>query len=320
MVVRVKPCGCDRGHSVKSKDVNSIHIRKTPFDNQRLSDLGVEVMTLKELRRRVPPSYFLLPERVEFFLLLLIDQGQGEHQIDFQNVTLEPGRLIFLQPGQVQHWHMSDTLQGTMVLVDTVVMPAQTLLPAVGPALADPLDAWPRSALLSPQDAKDIRHQMAQLQEECMRFDSNTAQSALDILLAKTLLSCLLIQITRVHSRAQPELLAHSSAHQLARLFGQHIESQLHHRPTVHALGERLGYSASSINRACLLATGRSAKQVIDERIALEAKRLLVHSKVSTSQIGIHLGFSEATNFLKFFKRMVGCTPDGFRHRQQRIP
>ena len=303
---------------MNSKNLDRIHIRKTPFDNQRLSDLGVEVMTMKELRRRVPPSYFLLPERVEFFLLLLIDQGEGEHQVDFQNVTLEPGRLIFLQPGQVQHWHMSEALQGTMVLVDTVVMPAQILLSAAGPSLADPLHAWPRSALLSPQDATDIRHQMAQLQEECMRFDSNSAQSALDILLAKTLLSCLLLQITRVHSRAQAQVLGHSRAHKLARLFGQHIESQLHLRPTVHALGERLGYSASSINRACLLATGRSAKQVIDERIALEAKRLLVHSQVSTSQIGIHLGFSESTNFLKFFKRLVGCTPEDFRRRQVR--
>jgi AraC-like DNA-binding protein len=303
---------------VNSKNLDSIHIRKTPFDNHRLSDLGVEVMTMKELRRRVPPSYFLLPERVEFFLLLLIDQGEGEHQIDFQNVTLEPGRLIFLQPGQVQHWHMSDTLQGTMVLVDTVVMPAQTLLSAAAPSLADPLHAWPRSALLSPQDAKDIRLQMTQLKEECMRFDSNSAQSALDILLAKTLLSCLLLKITRVHSHSQAQVLGHSRAQQLARWFGQQIESQLRLRPTVHALGERLGYSASSINRACLLATGRSAKQVIDERIALEAKRLLVHSKVSTSQIGIHLGFSESTNFLKFFKRLVGCTPEDFRRRQVR--
>jgi AraC-like DNA-binding protein len=58
---------------------------------------------------------------------------------------------------------------------------------------------------------------------------------------------------------------------------------------------------------------GRSAKQVVDLRVALEARRILVHSTASASAIGEQLGFSEPTNFQKFFKRQVGLTPEAFR-------
>ena len=62
-----------------------------------------------------------------------------------------------------------------------------------------------------------------------------------------------------------------------------------------------------------MAAAGHTAKQVVDLRIALEAKRLLVHSGATVAQIGHRLGFSEATNFVKFFRRLAGVTPLEFR-------
>ncbi|MDB6106331.1 MAG: helix-turn-helix domain protein [Gammaproteobacteria bacterium] len=52
---------------------------------------------------------------------------------------------------------------------------------------------------------------------------------------------------------------------------------------------------------------------MIDRRVVLEAQRLLVHSGATSSAIGEELGFSESTNFVKFFKRQVGMTPEAFR-------
>jgi AraC-like DNA-binding protein len=76
---------------------------------------------------------------------------------------------------------------------------------------------------------------------------------------------------------------------------------------------QRLGYSESTLSRACVAVAGRTAKEEIDARIALEAKRLLVHSPAPAANIGHQLGFSEPTNFLKFFRRTVGSTPLEFR-------
>ena len=58
---------------------------------------------------------------------------------------------------------------------------------------------------------------------------------------------------------------------------------------------------------------GINAKAHIDRRVALEAKRLLVHTNHSVESIAARLGFSESTNFVKFFKRVESLTPSSFR-------
>lgn len=64
-------------------------------------------------------------------------------------------------------------------------------------------------------------------------------------------------------------------------------------------------------------ATGKGAKSVITDRIALEAKRLLVHTNRPIYLLAEGLGFEEATNFAKFFKRETGFTPIDFRKQYE---
>jgi AraC-like DNA-binding protein len=60
-----------------------------------------------------------------------------------------------------------------------------------------------------------------------------------------------------------------------------------------------------------------SAKAYIDRRVLLESQRLLAHTDAGTAQIAAALGFSEATNFIKFFQRATRQTPSAFRARSR---
>ena len=53
----------------------------------------------------------------------------------------------------------------------------------------------------------------------------------------------------------------------------------------------------------------------VSRRVALEAKRLLVHTALPVTTIAAKVGFSEPTNFVKFFKREAGMSPGDFRRR-----
>lgn len=86
----------------------------------------------------------------------------------------------------------------------------------------------------------------------------------------------------------------------------------------VSAYANALGCIEKSLTRAALEATGQSAKSVIAARIALEAKRLLAHTDRPIYLIAEDLGFVEATNFAKFYKRETGFTPMGFRKGYKR--
>ena len=58
---------------------------------------------------------------------------------------------------------------------------------------------------------------------------------------------------------------------------------------------------------------GSTPKKIIDDRIMLEAKRLLAHSSESVKEISYSLGFDEPTNFVKYFRKHHLSTPIEFR-------
>ena len=76
--------------------------------------------------------------------------------------------------------------------------------------------------------------------------------------------------------------------------------------------------STRALSRACRAVTGTSTKDVIDARVALEARRLLVHTDLPINAIARQLGFSEVTNFGKFFVRRVNMTPGAFRRKSKK--
>ncbi|WP_407083392.1 helix-turn-helix domain-containing protein [Photobacterium leiognathi] len=58
---------------------------------------------------------------------------------------------------------------------------------------------------------------------------------------------------------------------------------------------------------------GISVKELLDERVLIEAKRQLAFSQYSITDITEQLGFNEATNMTKFFKRHTDMSPKDFR-------
>ncbi|MGY4918554.1 helix-turn-helix domain-containing protein [Streptomyces sp. 900116325] len=74
-----------------------------------------------------------------------------------------------------------------------------------------------------------------------------------------------------------------------------------------------LRYSPHTLTRATLAATGCTAKQYVDDRVLLEAKRLLQHSGLTTKEVTVRLGFTDASDFSKFFRLRTGMTPGAFR-------
>jgi AraC-like DNA-binding protein len=296
---------------VNRKPKHAVELRTTHFDNERLARLGIEVLTLGDLRQRVSARRLTVPERVEFFMLLLISRGRGNHVIDFSITRLQLGALVFVRPGQVQQWQPRDGLEGTLILVDPAVMSPQDNRLAVQQTLASQLSDWPSSVVLPVAAYREIRDQFAALDKECANFDASELGTAL----IRNMLTGLLLRVARAHVRALPVVEVRAGMAGIFRMLAREVDAQVRQRPTVQGLAAAMGYSASTLNRASLAVEGRSAKQVIDRRVTLEAQRLLVHSRAAAGEVGASLGFSEPTNFLKFFKRTVGCTPDTFRRR-----
>jgi AraC-like DNA-binding protein len=63
------------------------------------------------------------------------------------------------------------------------------------------------------------------------------------------------------------------------------------------------------------LTTGKSPCDFVEERITLEAKKMLSESPMPIADICYRLTFKDPTNFTKFFKTMEGMTPRQYRKK-----
>lgn len=95
--------------------------------------------------------------------------------------------------------------------------------------------------------------------------------------------------------------------------FQELLEKKFREVKQVFHYATMIGVSEKRLNQALLQEFGISPKDMIDARIILEAKRMLIHTAAPIKWITFELGFTEPTNFIKYFRRIEGLTPYKFR-------
>jgi AraC family transcriptional activator of pobA len=99
------------------------------------------------------------------------------------------------------------------------------------------------------------------------------------------------------------------------RRFRLLIESHyLRHWPVERYAGQ-MALSGSSLNRLCRNLTGRTAFDIIQQRLALEARRRLMYVGNSVAATAAELGFTDPAYFCRFFRKHNGTSPSAFRRR-----
>lgn len=107
----------------------------------------------------------------------------------------------------------------------------------------------------------------------------------------------------------------HDAAVQLYRSFACVLERDFarHHDAAHYA--DALGVPAAALSQALTQASGKSTKELVTERVMIEAARLLRFSDRSVSEIAYLTGFGDPLYFSRAFKRQHGAAPSAFRDR-----
>jgi AraC family transcriptional activator of pobA len=104
---------------------------------------------------------------------------------------------------------------------------------------------------------------------------------------------------------------------QLATLarFRHLIEANFAAHWSVGDYARALGLTDAHLNALCRRASGLSALETIHARLLIEAKRNLVYTSMTVSEVGYSLGFQDPAYFSRFFARRAGLSPLAFRAR-----
>lgn len=257
------------------------------------------------LKRHSPDLHHA--HRHSFFHLVLFTKGSGTHTIDFTRFKVRPFEIYFMIPGQVHSWHFEDEPDGYIINFSENIFRSFLLNP-------DYLERFSFFSGVSEDNVcflpSAIHNKTIQLFEEIIAITESEKENKLDMI--RLLLLQLFILIDDSGKRNTSKVIPKQKQVLLKnfrRLIDQHYKSIK--LPKEYA--DLLYVTPNHLNALTQDLLGKTAGELIRDRVLLEAKRLLINADMTITEIAFNLNFQDNSYFNRFFKKAENSTPDEFR-------
>lgn len=286
-------------------------IPSLPFRNNVKPGLGFKMFRLSQLyeqaRLRRLDHELDAPQRPEFHTIYVGLRGKGQMVIDFTPVPFGAQYLTFVARGRVLQFIPDPGVEAWMLLFapEFLLTGGDSPDPLAAAATLSPWWAMP-SIAVGTGEARALTVLADHLEAEHAR-----PLDELQPWMLTALLRVLVLRAERLIERSAP--VPAPLQRFLTILERDHTATR-----SVEHYARQAGISVRRLAELSCGHTGKSTKQVIDERVILEQKRLLVHTELSIKELAARTGFAHPTNLVKFFRQHEGMTPLEFRDRHRR--
>lgn len=163
---------------------------------------------------------------------------------------------------------------------------------------------------LNSKDVEKLNQVHSDLEEEFQNSDSIQAE------MLRLLIKNFIIRITRILKTQQTNLSQSGHKQDLLRKFTILVEENYKTEHQVSFYANQL-FKASKTLSNNFNHFHTSPLQIIQDRIVMETKRLIIYSDLSFKEIALELGYSDVAQWSKLFKKTVGNSPSEFKKQQQ---
>jgi len=244
------------------------------------------------------------PHRHDFHELFWTAAGVGHHLIDGEPYPVRPGTVTIVGRGQVHVFERAEGFFGAVVRFGDELLGARPV------ARADP--GW----LLASRGARTIGVESGEAIDAVVRALEAETQRPPDPRrdeIARHLLLTLLLWLERWYDADAAE--RDDADTQLFRRFSTVLERDFarHHDAAHYA--DALAVPQRALTRALRAVTGKGTKDLVRERVLLEAARLLRFSDLDVGEIAFRVGFDDRLYFSRAFRRAHDAAPTEYRAR-----
>ena len=250
------------------------------------------------------------PHRSGFYHILWFQKGSPTHLVDFNPIKIKPGTVIFLNKDIVQRFDKEGDFDGKAILFtdnffcknesDMIFLRSNILFN----------DLFSISQIQMSKTAS-LFADLFRLMEIELENEKDISQSEI----LKNLLHNFLLLSVRERRKKNFTEIKKGADLDYVLLFKDLLETNYRNLKQVSNYANKISVTEKRLNQATSKILDKSPKQMIVERVMLEAKRLLAYTNESAKEIGFNLGFDEPTNFVKYFRKHSNSTPVEFREK-----
>ncbi|MCC5944100.1 MAG: helix-turn-helix domain-containing protein [Bernardetiaceae bacterium] len=270
---------------------------------------GFEIFRLEDFVSQM--QIFKDAHRHDFYMLMLVTEGRTSQEVDFSSYELSAGTQLGMHPGQIHAWVSAEDLKGYIVFFseDFFSLRYHDQILHQFSFFHSALESHVFN--LSPEAMALTTPLYERLISEFENRDGMFREPAL-----RSYLNVLMIQLARFYDK-KPKESSISAQQQLIIDFERLIRKHFKTQRQVKDYADILCITPNYLNSVCSKVTGKSAGELIRQRVMIEAKRLLIHTDNNVSEIAYTLNFDDNSYFCRFFKKYAGKSPEAFRQTQK---
>ncbi len=283
---------------MKSIPIRKIHSSETEpdlsgnFYIRNLKDQLAEKDMVQELHRH------------DSFFILFLEKAAGEHEIDFTPYKVADQSVFFMRPGQVHQLLLKKGSSGYMV---------KFMKGFYHPNSIESNELL--RTLTNKNFCKPDRKSFNKLKDSLVYIAQEYADKQEGYQeIIKANLSIFFIELFRQRKKKQIAAInTNLYAQEQLDVFTELLEMNISTHKQASEYAEMLNVSSYQLNSITKTLLGKTASEMINEQIILEAKRYLLTTANQVNQIAYHLGYEDASYFIRFFKKHTGHSPVAFR-------
>lgn len=214
-------------------------------------------------------------------------------------------------PGQVHSWNFTGQPSGYVINFSESFLKSFLL----NPNYLEKFSFFSGNAVDSVvQLGRPVREKVAALLEQMVAEYKDVATTDADLLRVGLVELFILVQ-SGLAAKRPASSGAVTQKQQVLGTFRKLLEQHYKSKRLPSEYAAMLYMTPNHLNSLSRDLLGRSAGEVIRDRVLLEAKRLLTNAGMTSTEIAYELNFQDNSYFNRFFKKYEGVTPEGFRKR-----
>lgn len=293
--------------NMSNKEIPHIKFNPEKRNSEITENFGFEIVSIDKIAKYKEQGSHNpeLPHQLKFYNFIFFTEGSGRHYIDFNWFNVQQNSLLYLTKEQVNAFDFSENLKGFCIIFTEAYfvdcfsnLSKDFVFRLFNPQLFSPILQIPKHS--------DFIDYFNLLQKEYTNGTSFNQKSIIDSLFT------ILISKAENIKQNQTFYLKDSSKINVFQKFTSLIEKNLSKSRNASFYAKELAITYKHLNSICKDLVHKTAKNVIDDYLILQAKRNLINSTMKSTELAYSLGFEDPTNFTKYFKKNTGFTPNSF--------
>lgn len=246
------------------------------------------------------------PHKHNSYLAILFTKGSGRHEIDFNSYEIKPGSVFLLSPGQTHHWELSEDIDGYIFSHTANFYDLHYS--------HNRIHQFPFFYSIQNTPYLLLDEQKDKIESLFKKvYDEYLNKKALQQQLILSYIDIIYVELSRLYllENSQKIIKANSYSEKLQE-FEALIEKNYIEEKSPSQYADWMNISPKHLNRITKTVVAKTASEVITDRVILEAKRRVLHTKNNFSAIAASLGYDDYSYFSKLFKKASGLTPTEF--------